>query len=327
MPKVYSLIGAAAALQMALYPPASHAQYRTAELTRWRARYSANITWNYQNVIAASLDSADRVKAEGVPLDFVLRSGAPFPVSSTRWASRRRALQVSIEAVKVLDDLSVATAWLERNGYDYEMVADYVSLLRQQRDDPRHPAIPGPWRVLGVPVDAFKSADIDDVAQKLLKTAVLFDLAHELGHLLFEDPTTGPTHRNLRTELQADRFAVDLFRRIGVLPIGVGLWVRMNNRWFGGNPSGVSHPVSSERWTALASVLADRPEDFFRFETKPLAYHELREYLLLTIRNEASYAYVCYELQSQLNSSHARVTNEHLARRPIGARAHDSHCH
>jgi hypothetical protein len=191
---------------------------------------------------------------------------------------------MSILSIKFLDDLAVAHAWLESQGYSAETVPDYLGVLKYRReatfDAGRYPL---PLEALGIPKDATRDTMTDGAAKKILSSAVLFALAHELGHLYYGHPSYDSTvtrRQAQANEVEADSFAIELFRRLGVAPVGivylfeVATYLGFNRgdfdsdeAWHSYLQSEATHPLTGTRLQRLSRQLRRSPDDFLKYET------------------------------------------------------------
>lgn len=165
-------------------------------------------------------------------------------------------------SVKFFDDLGIATAWFERHDCNTETVFDYVASLDHSTHD-----LPSPLPALSVPDRAYElDSYVDDVSQKSLKSGLVFIMLHELAHI---HQRHRPYHEISAAEAQAqeveaDRFAMRVLRRMSLPPLGVSLWflaVSMRDPLAPGSPS-QTHPLTSSRLEAIAQDLRRSPEDF-----------------------------------------------------------------
>ena len=255
--------------------------YDVAAVSYWRTRYEPSLRWNLDRMVLPTLSAEEMRVAHGVGLRIPLRheddpfafyvSGAP------------PAITISVSSVKFLDDLSIALAWLDRHRYSIEAIPWYASVLKH-REVSEFPGgrYPLPLEALGIPDDALGDAAVDQAAQKLLKTAVLFMLAHEIGHIVYRHRGNGPGLPRAdwqENELAADRFAMRFFRQIGLAPVGIVPFFvaaahlvphradfESEAAWTEYLDDRAAHPFSGLRVRSLADELRRTPEDFTRGE-------------------------------------------------------------
>jgi hypothetical protein len=251
-------------------------------LSYWRTRYEPSLRWNLDRVVVGTLTPEEDRAVAGVSLRLPIRheddpfayfvSGAP------------PAITVSVSSIKFLDDVSTALAWLHRHGCSTEPIAWYASVLKYRQPgefpDRRYPL---PLAALGIPENALADAAVDQSAQKLLKTAVLFMLAHEIGHILHRHSRSGHAISGAdwqAHELAADRFAIRVFRQSGTLPIGILPFFltaahlvphradfASEELWTDYLEARVAHPFTSHRLRSLAEELRRAPEEFAKHES------------------------------------------------------------
>jgi hypothetical protein len=189
--------------------------------------------------------------------------------------AERREVFLPISSIKFMDDISIAFAYYDRNSCDVASISDYVAALRFH---PRSPAS-SPLQALGVPSNAIKDSYVDDVAQKTLKSTIYFMAAHEFAHVMYRHAGyQGMTAADAqRHEMEADAFAIDVLRRVGVVPEGLTVLFLVASRLEAG-PDDFStpgdyerylqqqstHPTSARRIVAIADVINAHLADFAR---------------------------------------------------------------
>ena len=259
--------------------------YDDQELLELQARYAENIRWNVDNVIWPRLSADERQRLANVNLCFPLRGPTrdPFEVYVRLGPAVDGCEQfappvvvIPTQSIKFFDDLSIANAWLWRQGFSPETALDYAAMLKYAEPGQFGGRFPAPLPALQIPADALDDAVVDEEAQKLLKSAIVFLVLHELGHVLYGHPgydaiSAAGAQAN---ETQADQFALTVMRRIGVAPFGMVFWFETgaffnSNRgdfasdeayadWLGQT----THPVTDDRLRAIAAELRIGPEDF-----------------------------------------------------------------
>ena len=272
--------------------------YAPAELTRSGGVYGPNLRGLWEEDFQSRLTLAERQKtgtvtllmpavgAHGHPLDFYSdpSSGKVFlPVAS----------------IKFIDDLSIAFAYYERMGCDQGLVSDYAAVLRV-----RPGAAKGsPLKTLGVPLDALADPFVDDVSQKLLKSIVFFVAAHEYAHVMYRHQGYGniSAQRAQAQEAEADAFALDAMRRIGVAPTAMAHFFLIASRL---EPSPVefssaadyeaylrrraTHPVSASRIMKVADGIENDLDAFTLLQPKPAQARKTLEWLVPQLRKIAA---------------------------------------
>jgi hypothetical protein len=259
--------------------------YDDATLAYWQPRFEEGIRWNVDNVIWPRLSAEERQQLAGVNLCFPLRgpSGDPLEFYARLGAADDACADLSppvvvlpIQSIKFFDDLSVAHAWLWRQGYGPDTPLEYASMLKYGEPARFGGRYPAPLPALQIPDDALDDPVVDEQAQKLLKSAMVFLVLHELGHVLYGHPgydaiSAAQAQVN---EQDADRFALSVMRRIGVAPFGMVFWFQ-TAAYFAPNRGDfasdgahaewlrqTTHPVTEDRLRAIATELRQSPEDF-----------------------------------------------------------------
>lgn len=228
--------------------------------------YSSNIhAVLYQDVRGYLLPGEIRVLNETELRQPWDRTLDPFEFSAY---PDRGVILVPTLSIKFLDDLAIALAWYERFGCNKESVFDYVASL-----DFGEGKIQPPLATLGVPEKAYELDDyVDDVSQKTLKSATVFLLLHELGHVYhdhrgYKDITAA---RAQAQETEADAFALKVLRRMHLPPLGMSVWflaVSMRDPAKPGSPR-QTHPMTADRLKAIADELRRNPDDFIEPENR-----------------------------------------------------------
>lgn len=194
--------------------------YDPQELTRLQAIYSRGWLDNFNNVFLPAMTPEERagIEAAGLEMELSLPEWEPFG-----FYSDSRSVTVSAASLKFLDDLSVATAWLDLNNYTLQTISDYLLMLRTRhlRGDMSPP--PKPLAALCIPNDALSDSRVNERANRIFDSIVVFVLLHEYGHVFHRHPgnlAVAPEVSRANEEA-ADRFALDLLARVGEVPLGV----------------------------------------------------------------------------------------------------------
>jgi hypothetical protein len=111
---------------------------------------------------------------------------------------------VPVEALRWLDEIYIAYAWLVLNNFQLEPIEEYVAMLKHKKpEDFPGRVYPTPLRALGIPANALNDTRVDGLSLRLFNSARAFILAHELGHV-----HRGHRGSTIPNEEEADRFAV-----------------------------------------------------------------------------------------------------------------------
>ena len=132
-------------------------------------------------------------------------------------------------------------------------------LLREQRPLPASLAAFGIDRST-----ALADFYVNDVSGKVLKSSILFIMAHEVGHIVFRHKGGLKGAVSQRQEIEADRFALDHFAAIGAAPAGMAIYF-LAVRWHAPLSAAASlgtHPVSPQRIDSIAERMAANPDAF-----------------------------------------------------------------
>jgi hypothetical protein len=131
-----------------------------------------------------------------------------------------------------------------------------------------------PLAALGIPDNAQDDPEVDDLFQKLYGDAMVFIMAHELGHLFHGHSANVSVEQSRRQETEADAFAVELMARMHAPPVGIVFYFNMVAPFE--CPARSTHPMSGARIERLAAVLRDNGPLFVQDKPSPQ-----RELLLL----------------------------------------------
>lgn len=185
---------------------------------------SQHIEYIYDDFIAHQLFSDQLTALEDVQFRFPLTSeinrGYPF---SYYVAFNPPTVTLPIISLKFLDDMTIAYAWLNINGYTTQSVTDYITILKYRSDIAQE--LPPPLDALHIPANALDDPEVNDLASKLFNEALVFIVAHELGHIVFGHEGTihiAPEQSRIN-EQQADEFALEMLRSIPIIPVRVGI--------------------------------------------------------------------------------------------------------
>jgi hypothetical protein len=244
--------------------------YDTADLAQRQQLYPKFVLGVLDAEIRPRLTADERAKLASLRFAFplVMSGWEPFG-----FRSDGQSVEVSIASLKLLNDLLLAYAWLGRHGYSPSTVDDYMALLVNWRKDEPPPP---PLATLGVPPGARDEADTDRLATLLTRSAYLFIVLHEMGHVLHDDrPAAGLTLQAMQArEAAADAFAIDLMARMGVVPTGIAEFFQLAAASM---PSPAAyrddaayldalrrqtHPVTAERLAAVARAIEAHAQSF-----------------------------------------------------------------
>jgi hypothetical protein len=269
--------------------------YTKQELSYWQTRYPANISWNFNDLMLGKLYPKEKFSAFGTKLEFPLTpfggiTDSPFSFYAM---VAQKTIYIPMSSVKFLDDLSIASAWLEQNGYSQETVMDYISILKYSFNRFPKGNIPGPLKALHIPANALDDRLVDELSQKILKSIIVWILGHELGHIIYHHPAYHSVSfaESQKCEKEADAFATDMFRRIGTIPAGMILLFMLFTTFsahrgdFSGDEEwqnylkNSTHPVSLERLKLISEELINTAESFTGAEPDRFNAIRITEYV------------------------------------------------
>lgn len=237
--------------------PCAAQLYSDAELASAYQVMGSNIDLMVTQDIVRTVSRPLRPAAAQIRVRFVDRGTNPLAF----WSDPRAAVvHVPIESVRFIDDLAILQAWFVRHGCAAHYIHTYLwALLREGRP------LPSPLIAFGIDRDtALADSFVDDVSGKILKSSVLFILAHEVGHILLGHHGGLVGTMSQRQETEADAFALDHFASIGAPPAGMVLYF-LAGRWrdpIGAAARRGTHPVSPQRIAEIAQRMAAEPEAF-----------------------------------------------------------------
>jgi hypothetical protein len=247
------------------------ALYDSATLGHWQAEFRPGLETNLRELILARLDAAERLPLVGLRLDLPLRQpGHPMNFLALRDADGP-VLSMPVASLRFLGDLCLAWAWLNARGYSLDTVTDYLGMLAQRGPEAFAGGPVRPLAALGISTEARADPRVQRDLQRLFGSAVVFLMAHELGHLQLRHAAPVNAGQSRLQEREADRFALEVMRRTGEPPLGLAIYFTAVSHLEGispaGNP-GRSHPTSPERLRAAAAQLQAAAGDYARSGTQ-----------------------------------------------------------
>ena len=103
-------------------------------LTERQAIYAKGVRENYDKVILPSLTPQDTARLAGVRLEFPLRIEDAEPMG---FATDGPTIFMSTASMAFLDEVAMASAWLQLNGYSQQSLTNYALMLRYGRMEGR----------------------------------------------------------------------------------------------------------------------------------------------------------------------------------------------
>lgn len=248
--------------------------YPREQLKADAARFGEQITAEYRETILPQLSATEKSALAEIKLEFPIAGpkGDPF-----EFYTDGKTIYLPALSLRFFSDLCVANAWLNAHGFDGTTVRDYVGLLFREASVSPSAPLPPVFRTLGVPANAREEDAVSERASRNFANAVVFLLAHELGHIAKNHRIETRTPAESRTqEIEADAFALEIMRRIAQVPLGLEFWFDVERirhaaplkfpkdeewqKYLGGLP----HPVTTERLNALADAIDKAPDSFAR---------------------------------------------------------------
>src|SRR5690606_15967724 len=149
------------------------------------SRYADGLARTYEDVVQRRLTEEERQAVAGIELIYPLRVPQREPFAyNAEWPR----VVLSTHSLKFFDDLSVAVAWLSRNDYSVDTAYDYVAMLKYRRRADFGRRLPRPFEAIRVPNYVLADKAVDEMAQQIFRSAVVFVLAHQLGHIVHGHP-------------------------------------------------------------------------------------------------------------------------------------------
>jgi len=247
-----------------------------------QAGYREVVLWNLNQVFLPKLTVEERRRLQGLDVQFPLRG--PERQLFEYFATAPASVVLPVQSIRFLGDLSVAYAWLQSRGYSMETVTDYVSMLKYQPPARFGGRYPDPRTALQIPSNATDDPRVDLMSGKILNESLSFILLHEVGHVLFRHPGYGPgvpRERARENEDQADRFALEVLRRVGQPIDGLLFWFLSATHFvphradFGSDAEyqahlrSDTHPLTSDRMRRLSEYLRTHAADYARLQANP----------------------------------------------------------
>lgn len=258
--------------------------YDRQTLLYWKGQTPPGIEENFREVIWPALTAEEKRVLGRVDLDFPLELPS-HPMNFYASASGgRKTVTLPISSLRFFGDLALAYVWLNDSGYSLQPVSDYLGMLRHQWPDELRGRTYKPREVLGVPENATANQRVANHFQQVYGTAIVFVLAHELGHI-YHGHRRYPglsAEASQRQEEEADQFGLEIMRRIGDTPVGIVPFFLISAQFEAND--GVSdgeakktatHPLSSSRLRSLSAALTAHAPDFTRTGTQPAAVHKI----------------------------------------------------
>jgi hypothetical protein len=204
--------------------------YPDAMIREWEPEFRTVVLDNYARLFRPKLDTQEAQRLRTLRFEFPTD---PERVLFEFATHSDGAVVLPVASLLLLKDLVAAQVWLEANGYSAQTLLDYLAIVRWGRlgDWPRSERLP--LKALGIPTGAISNEHLLEKRNDILDKTIFFILGHELGHLVhgFSAQAACDKERQRtrrvdscdfaalqKSEAQADAFAVDMLRRIGLVP-------------------------------------------------------------------------------------------------------------
>lgn len=259
--------------------------YDRKTLVFWQGQTPPGVEENFREVVWPKLTQDEKRTLGRVVLDFPLED-ARHPMNFYALSDGgKKTITLPISSLRFLGDIALADAWLNESGYSTDPIIDYVAMLKYQWPDGLAGRRYRPREALGIPDNAGTNARVQGQFQRIFGTAIVFVLSHELGHLYHRHGTDVSPEHSRQQEEEADRFAMEVMRRIGEAPVGMVqffsvlayLELYRTDPNYTARRTTATHPVTSSRLQAVAAGLETYSADFSRTGTPRQTFPKLAE--------------------------------------------------
>ena len=190
-----------------------------------------------------------------------------------------KAITMSAPSLLFFEDLCTAYAWLYVNQYRLETIEEYFTMLKYKTPAEFGGHYLPPLAALHVPQNALDDSKVAGLAFRFRNTGWAFIMGHELGHIRFQHKfySALPASVAQANEEQADRFALELMRRVSEIPMGALLFFQSGVYYFANRADFESdqawkdylsktarHPLTSRRLRSLSESVRSLATDFAR---------------------------------------------------------------
>ena len=235
--------------------------YSAAELAANDGLYRSYIQAVFREDLIGQLPLSERAALMNTHL--VIPRGVLQTPPIAVWAIvDERTVYFPIQTAAFLDDLAALAGWLTWQGCSFEPGALYAGMIVNKTPPANQLRYPNPRSAFGLGDNVWNDQNVKNTSNQILKTSIYFILAHELGHIKHNHSgyDTITPERAQQQELEADRFAIETMRHIGVPPVGMFYFFTVLSRMEGRVPN--THPLSGSRLIQIASALEQNPGDF-----------------------------------------------------------------
>jgi hypothetical protein len=260
-------------------------------LREWKSNIEYSLPYNLNEYLIGNLRSDEREMVERVQFVFneTEKWGEPF-CYFVRYSSKPNGsisrIHFSLTTLRFWRDICLSYAWLESNGYSIETIGAYMSMMKYRMmvdGYNTNKQYTPPLKALQIPHNAFDYPRVVDLYDKLFNSSILFVIAHEIGHVRYRHKSN-TFEESRRNEEQADKFALELMRRINMPPMGM-VYLFTTLAHFVKNQSDFydkgqykeylmsqTHPLEGNRVIGLGEGIKQRSKDFARIQNNPGQY-------------------------------------------------------
>lgn len=234
--------------------------YTNSELASRDSLYRNFLMGVFEEDLKTRLPSNDRARAADIRLVLPTKvTGNLFEVSSH---VPTRTIYFPMETVAFLDDLAALAGWLASRSCSFEPAALYAGMIAAKPTPNGWSKYPNPRTAFGLGDNVWDDPFVKKSSNQVLKTAIFFILAHELAHVLYGHAPYESISRSQaqQQELEADAYALQIMRHIGVPPLGMFHFFTVLSRV--GDAIPTRHPLSEQRLMQFVYNLENYPSDF-----------------------------------------------------------------
>ncbi len=259
--------------------------YPQSLIREWEPEFRAVVTENYARLFRPKLETHEAERLRTLRFEFPTDPGRVLLEFHTRPDG---TVVLPVASLLLLKDLVAAQVWLEANGYSTQTLFDYLAIVRQGRLASWPASQRLPLKALGIPEGALGDKHLLEKRNDILSKTVLFILGHEIGHLTQGLSAQAECALNTKrgrqcdfaalqtSEAEADAFAIDMFRRIGLLPSASNFFFTVasrlsplpfefpNDRAWQNHAKKQTHPLDSARIHNAAIRIETQEDEFAR---------------------------------------------------------------
>lgn len=249
--------------------------YDQKTLVYWQGQIPPGVEENFREVVWPKLTSEEKRALGQVTLDFPVEEPKHPMNFYAVTRGGKQTITLPISSMRFFGDIALAYAWLNESGYSIDPVTDYLAMLKYQWPDGLVGRQYRPLDALGVPKNATANPRVERQFQRIFGTAIVFVLGHELGHLYHQHKMNVSPEHSRQQEEEADRFAMQIMRRVGDAPVGIMQFFSVLAHFapytsdpdYPARRATATHPVSSSRLQAVAAGIETNAADFSRTGT------------------------------------------------------------